>query len=207
MPDLRAFFKRNVATVKADGRRETAELVARLRRLTPAQFLAEPPETIRHLTETQYREIVAAIAPGVAIPLPVEPLATENKGFLIKLSAFWHARGALTRAMGVSVVAAVVITVLLVVGAPVLSYGLAPVTLYRSVDSTTWPACTRLAWDTDGCVYRTSTDLDWVWVAGPTHISTKILRYMNPHLPPEEITAGSRVVIWRARGHLVEKKQ
>lgn len=206
MRDLRALFQRNIAVVADDDRRASDALVKRLKRLTPEQFLRESPKTFDKLSLTQYREIVAGIAPEVEI---VEPAAEphEGPGSVERLKEFWRTRSAMARSFCSTMVMSALLTISIVALGPTVVYKLAPFTLRRPTDATMWPLCTRLDWDTDGCVYQPRSDSVWRKVSLQTRIDMAMLRYFNPHLPENYIPKGSTLIIWRGRGQLVRTEQ
>ena len=206
MPDRRTAFHEHVAKVEDDGRRASEALVRRLKGLTPAQFLRESPKIFDKLSLAQYREIVAAIAPDVVIPLPEEE-PVEKPGFFERLAQFWRARTTWTQSLYATVAAALVISTLILTAGPLVSWEVAPITLRRTFDTSTWPECGRLAWNVDGCLYLTRHDFYWEWVAEQANFDSAQLRRLNPNLPDPYIPAGSQIIIWRGRGQLVRTDQ
>ena len=206
MRDLRAIFMKNVAAVEDDDRRASEALMRRLKRLTPQEFLRQPAKTFAQLSHSQYREIVAAIAPDIVLPEPVID-AQEEPSLLERLVEFWRTRSALMRAFYASTSVAIAATFGVVTLTPLIAWEIAPYTLRREFDVGTWPACARLDWSVDGCFYQAGHDLYWEWIAAQAHIDSRLLRHFNQHLPNAYIPAGSQIIICRGRGKLVRTGQ
>lgn len=206
MIDPRALFRRNVARVEDDSRIASAALVARLKRLTPVELLRQPHSAFADLTLTQYREVVAVVAPDVAATLPPDDEA-ESPSLLDRWREFWARRSAFMRACILTVASSVLGTLAIVILGPVVLWNLAPYTLQRPIAVETWPRCGRLAWDVDGCIYVPHRDLAWLEVAAATRIDVNSLQRTNRHLPYAMIPAGSTLIIWRGRGRFQETMQ
>lgn len=203
MIDPRSLFWRNVARVEDEGRNASAALVARLKRLTPVELLRLPQADFADLTLTQYREVVAAVAPNIAVTLPPDE-EVGMPSLLDRWRMFWARRSTFMRASISTAIGALLSTLAIVTLGPVLMWHLAPVTLQRPVAVEAWPRCSRLAWDIDGCIYVSHRDLAWPEVAAATRIDVTSLQRTNRHLPYAMIPAGVTLVIWRGRGRLQE---
>lgn len=200
MPDLRKWFRQNVARVKADADRASKELVERLKRMTPAEFLRQPSRTFASLTMTQYREVVGAIEPHTVLPAP--PAAEEIPAAARTWRDWWRERSVLTKSVATTI--AITLTIVMAaIGSPLALKWISTRTeIVRPVSTATWPICARLSTYTDGCVYRPAQDLDWAWVAQQLGMSPQELYTANQHLPTQYIPANSTLVVWRHRGRL-----
>lgn len=200
MADQRKTFQSNVARVKADARTNSAYLVQRLKRMTPAEFLRQPPHVFAQLTTKQYREIVATIAPNVKIlRAPAgEPPTSETRTFM----DWWRERSAFAQSFLAMLSVTVTFSGAGIFAPLATKWALSRVEIVRPISTATWPTCQRLSRYTDGCIYTPSQDLNWDWVAGQIDLPVEVLRRTNTHQPPQFIVRGAPLVIWRERGRL-----
>lgn len=201
MAEPLAIFRKNVTIVMAEHRRASAKLLNQLKQLTPQELLRRGPDVWSKLSIDQYREVVAAVAPQVKIPTVHED-KIEPAPMAKKWRRWWRARSPLVQSSALTALLTVIVMVAAIAGWPALSWSLAPFTLVRSNDASRWPACERLAWTTDGCVYIATIDLNWDWISWHLHMPTAELLRINTHLPANYAPAGSQVVVWRSRGRL-----
>lgn len=201
MADRLALFRSNVRTVAADHRRASTALMNQLKHMTPQELLRLGPDVWSKLSIDQYREVVAAVAPHVKIPAAREE-KVESDPKVNRVRRWWRARSPLAQSSCLTVLLTAIVMVATITGWPALSWSLAPFTLVRSANASNWPACERLVWTTDGCVYIPAIDLNWDWIAWHLHMPTTQLLRINRHLPADYAPAGSQVVVWRSRGRL-----
>lgn len=199
MASARTLFRRNVAKVKADARKASAELVQRLKDMSPTEFLRQPPSVFNRLTLAQYREIVRVIDPNVKLPNPkIEFPIGENRS----LRDWWREQSVRARSAALMAILTVVFAVVGVLTPWIWRLRLSQMDVVRPISTLTWPTCSRLSAYTDGCVYTPTQDLDWDQVARQLDMPVEILRRNNRHLPPQFIVRGAPLVIWRERGRL-----
>lgn len=199
MADLRRLFHRDVAQVEADAQAGSAELIRRLKQMSPAELLKQPWTVFDQLTAAQYREVVKKVAPDVKLAEPTIETPTEEKKTLLE---WWRERSIGLRS---SVLTTAVTTILAFAGILVPwahKWTLNQVGLVRPVLTTTWPECRRLSSYTDGCIYTPTQDLNWDWVAWKLQMPVETLRRANGHLPPLFIVRRAPLVIWRETGRL-----
>ena len=202
MADLRALFRQNITKVSTDAKRASNGLVERLKQLTPQEFLRQPPNVFAHLTDKQYREIVAKIAPNTKLPAPpvIEEPVEEKRSLL----DWWREQSAFAQSFLVTLFVTIIITLAAALEPLAMKWTLTRAEIVRPISTATWPVCQRLSGYTDGCVYFPSQDLNWDWVAERLDLPVETLREPNRHLSPQFIPRGAQLVIWRYRGHLVE---
>jgi hypothetical protein len=205
MTDRLALFRRNVTTVAEDYRKASAALMNQLKHLTPQELLRLGPDVWSKLSIDQYREVVAAVAPHVKIP-PMREERVEPDPMVNRLRRWWRARSPLAQSSCLTALVTTIVMVLAIAGWPALSWSLAPFTLVRPAEASNWPACERLVWTTDGCVYIPTIDLNWDWIAWHLHMPAAQLLRINGHLPAGYAPAGSQVVVWRSRGRLTSSQ-
>ncbi len=194
-------FRNNVEAVAAEHRRSSTALLRQLKQLSPQELLRRGPKLWSKLSIAEYHEVIQAIAPRVRIPIArdnaVEPAPMPNA-----FRRWWRARSALAQSTCLTALFTIIVTAVVVAGWPVLSWSLVPHTLVRPLSTSTWPPCGRLAWNTDGCVYIATIDLNWDWIAWHLKVPTTELLRINKHLPDTYVPAGSQVIVWRSRGRL-----
>lgn len=201
MADPLSIFRRNVTIVLAEHRRASASLLNQLKQLTPQELLRRGPDVWSKLSINQYREIVAVVAPLVEIPAMLED-KVELGPRVKKWRRWWRGCSPLVQSSCLTALVTTIVMVAAIAGWPALSWSLAPFTLVRSTDASRWPACERLVWTTDGCVYIPTINLNWDWIAWHLHMSTAELLQINTNLPADYAPTGSQVVVWRYRGRL-----
>jgi hypothetical protein len=200
MPSPWQTFRKHVARVKEDSKKETEQLVDDLKRKTPAEFLRLPARTFASLTTEQYRDVVRTIAPDINLPTAAtaDELAVKPRND----RHWWRERSALTHMMIITVAATISFTALALASPWVWKWTLNHMEIVRPVSTATWPVCSRLSPYTDGCVYYVAQDLNWSTVAQQLGMSAQELYQANRHLPPQFIPAKSTLVVWRHRGRL-----
>jgi hypothetical protein len=200
MPDLWKKFVEHVARVKEDSKKETEQLVEQLKRKTPAEFLRLPASTFASLTPTQYRDIVAAIAPDIEVPA-----ATTTNDLVAGRGSDrhrWRERSVLTQMIAITVAATMSFTALALASPWAWKWIVSRMEIVRPVSTATWPVCAQLNPYTDGCIYYPARDLDWTAVARQLGMSPEELHQANQHLPSQLIPAKATLVVWRHRGRL-----
>jgi hypothetical protein len=200
MPDLRAFFRSNVRRVQDDAIKASDDLVRRLKRLTPGEFLRQSPRLFAHLTPEQYRDIVGTIAPQVR--LPASPTVVEIKRDRRKLADWWRERSVLTQSGLVTISMTLILSAIGMFAPLAVKATLGRMEVVRPTSSATWPVCKRLSEYTDGCIYYPAQDLNWDWVALKLGLPVEVLRRNNRHLTTQWVPVNAPVVIWRERGRL-----
>lgn len=201
MPDQRTAFRQNVARIKADATKASDDLVQRLKKLTPAEFLRQPPQIFNQIKLNQYRDIVATIAPEVRLPVPdTEVSATKARRFALK--TWWRERSALTQSIIVTVIVSMIFSTAGVIAPLAAKWTLSRTEVVRPSTTTNWPVCKRLSEYTDGCLYYPTQDLNWDWAAWKLNMPLETLRRTNRHLPGQWIPANAQLVVWRERGRL-----
>lgn len=200
MADLRVWFRKNVTHVKEDAGKASAQLVQRLKQMTPAEFLRLPPNTFASLTAAQYRDIVATIAPDTKLPMPppLEELPADTRTW----RDWWRERSTLMQ-VHIVTTAITVIAVGIAIAVPMAwKWTVSRMEIVRPASTATWPVCARLSPYTDGCVYHPRQNLTWDGVAQELAVSPQELYAANQHLPPQYIPANSTLAVWRHRGRL-----
>lgn len=200
MRDLRKWFRENVARVSADSDRASRQLMERLKRMTPADFLRLPAETFASLTEAQYEEVVAVISPDTQLPKP--PAAEEIPPEARTWREWWRERSTLTRVLTLTVMTTLIIVMTGITAPLAWKWLISRLEIVRPLSTATWPVCKRLSPYTDGCLYYPTQSLNWAWVAQQLGMSVDDLYAANRHLPTQYIPANSTLVIWRHRGRL-----
>jgi hypothetical protein len=199
MIDPRALFRRNVTKVAADARQASADLVRRLKRMPPGEFLKQPASVFDHLTPAQYREIVGAIAPGVKLVQPAIENPAAEKPTLLE---WWRERSVGMRSFLLTASFTVLFATLGALAPSAFKWTLSQTDIVRSRATDTWPACSRLSPTTDGCIYTPTQDLNWDGVAQQLNMPVETLRKANRHLPPQFIVRRAPLIVWRERGRL-----
>lgn len=202
MPDRRTTFRENVARIETDATKASDGLVRRLKKLTPEEFLRQPPRVFNQLKLDQYRDIVATIAPRVRLPASDTNDVSKNKKRDFALKTWWRERSALARSMIAMTIVSAIFSVPGITVPLAAKWTLSRMEVVRPTVTAKWPVCKRLSEYTDGCVYYPTQDLNWDWVAQKLNIPPEILRRTNRHLPSQWIPANAQLVVWRERGRL-----
>jgi len=202
MPDRRSTFQNNMNQVKADSKKASEDLVKRLKKLTPEEFLRLPPRMLNRLKLDQYRDIVASIAPEVQLSVPKsEGTASQTKRRLT-LQAWWGERSATAQSLITTIILSLLFGSVGVLIVPAAKWGLSRVEVVRSATTANWPVCKRLSIYTDGCVYYPTQDLNWEWIAQKLNIPIESLQRTNRHLPTKFVPTNAQLAVWRYRGRL-----
>lgn len=201
MANLRAFFRSNVRHVQNDAIKASDELVRRLKRLTPEEFLRQSPRLFARLTQNQYRDVVATIAPQVRLPAAPPPVA-EVKRDHWTLGKWWRERSVLVQTLIVTIATTLIFTMAGVFAPLGVKATLGHMEVVRPTSTATWPVCKRLSEYTDGCIYYPSQNLNWQWVALKTGLPVENLHRTNRRINTQWLPANTPVVIWRERGRL-----
>lgn len=190
----RVNFKKSVKSIAADGREETGKFIARLKALTPEEFLRLPRHDLERLTLAQYADVAAAILPGLdlrpARDKPDAPPKSERRNWSL---------GQLSIA---AVAASVVVAFGVVLAEPIVGSFGGTAELVRPYYIGNWPRCIRLTESVDGCVYVSHQDLNWDYVAYRLKIDVAELRNLNNHLPSTYAPAHEKIIVWRGVGRL-----
>jgi len=191
-------FDNAVAAINRETKEEVGAFVARLKTLTPAEFVRLPREDLERLSISQYLNIARVIAPDVT-PLTATPVrAAKPPQEIKKLKRPWPT-GQLS---SLAVAAGVTLGVTWALWGTALLAAIDMAPIVRSSYVSDWPRCTRLASDTDGCVYLAGQDLPWTYASAMLGLDVETLRRSNTHLPADRVPQGSRLVVWRFRGTL-----
>jgi hypothetical protein len=202
MPDRRTTFRENVARIETDATNASDDLIRRLKKLTPEEFLRQPPRVFNQLKLDQYRDVVATIAPRVRLPASDTNEVSGNKTRGFALKTWWRERSALARSMIVTIIVSIIFSATGMIVPLAVKWTLSRTEIVRPTMTANWPVCKRLSEYTDGCVYYPTQDLNWDWVAQKLNIPLEILRRTNRHLPWQWIPANTQLVVWRERGRL-----
>ena len=199
MIDPRTIFKRNVQRIAADHRTASKQLIARLKKMSPAEFLRQPPDVFNRLSLTQYREVVASIAPEVKLPQPtIKPSKPKTRD----IGQWWRDRSVLIRSGAITVAVTSAIALGGATVPPLYKWTLSRTAIVRPHSTDTWPTCSRLSQYTDGCVYTPAQDLNWDWVAQQLGMPIEVLKRNNRHQPPQFVVRRAPLIVWRERGRL-----
>lgn len=202
MSDRRTAFRDGITRVKNDYRKASDDLVRRLKKLTPEEFLRQSPRIFDGLTLDQYRDVVATIAPQVDLPAAGANEADAAKKRLGGLTTWWRNQSAWTKSTIATIIVTAIFSVVGVITPHAFKWTLSRLEVVRPAVVTTWPVCKRLSRYTDGCVYYPVQDLNWDWVAWKLNLPVEVLRRNNPDLQQQWIPARAQLVIWRERGRL-----
>jgi hypothetical protein len=203
MPDRLEQFLVDVAEAKAECAAADARLIARLKRLSPEEFVRVPRNVIDGLTSAQYADIVKTIAPAMKLKTEKEPPKTPKK----RVQQTWWPK---IPASIVGIVVGLSVGLLILGGLSgvprVLEWWSYDQPLVRSSDVSKWPRCARLTRWTDGCVYRVTSGLSWAEVAGDLDLPESYLRNLNNDVVNKTVPAKSDIIVWRERFPLQEKR-
>lgn len=197
MPD-RKQFDSAVAAIGKETKEEMAAFVTRLKTLSPEEFVRLPRQDLERLSISQYLNIARVIAPDVA-PLTAMLVRTGKPPQETKRPKKPWPIGKLS---SLAVAAGVTVVVIWALSGTTLLAAIASTPIVRSSFVSAWPRCTRLASDTDGCVYLAGQDLFWTYAASKLGLDVETLRRSNTHLPADRVPRGSRLVVWRYLGRL-----
>lgn len=195
---LKAFLK-GVRTLRVQDSAEQSARMARLKAMTPEQFVRLPREELQELTTRQYAEVVRHVAPEHPLPEPREVSDSPGKSWA---GLRWAAipTGARAAVLG-ALTGLLVLVASLAVGTTIdwWRYHTLPV---RSTQASTWPSCRRLSGWVDGCTYMPVRDMAWDRAAMLLKVPETELRQTNQHINQVYIPAQATLVVWRNRGQL-----
>lgn len=187
-------FRKTVESIVHDDKEEMSKIIARLKLLTPEEFLRLPRREVERLSLTQYAEIARAIAPGVELGASRPEREPETP----KKRRSWTIR---QRSLA-TVAASVVLASGVALAGPTVNTRLAETSLVRPVSIWTWPTCTRMTNVIDGCVYVPQQNLTWDYVAYMLGMDRLTLRTLNHDLPETHAPVGEKIIVWRGLGRL-----
>jgi hypothetical protein len=205
MPSKLSEFLSDVSSAKAKGDAADAEVVSKLKGLSPEDFARVPRDVLGDLSSAQYTDIVGSIAPDVKLNKPkAKPTVVRRQ--TRSLRDYWTWIPLPVVAVAASVALGMTILFAAIITTPLLewwSYS-KPLTLPAHVAE--WPRCARLSRWTDGCVYRVTKILPWKDAAGYLDLPESFLRRLNHHIADDPIPAGTDLTVWRERFLLGEDR-
>ena len=188
-------FNAAVERVARERKEEMGQFIARLKKLTPDEFLRLPRKDLERLTMSQYADVAAAISPGLDVrPPPRElilpPAPNRRKPWSIR------------KRSAAAVTASVLLAAGIAFGGPTALAVSERADLVRPIYIGNWPQCTRLSETVDGCLYMPTQDLNWDYVAQMLGMSRADLLALNHHLPSTHAPAREKLIVWRRIGRL-----
>lgn len=197
MTDL-ARHRIDIARAIADGNAGRDEVFRHLLELPPDERAKRDPALFARLTEAQLRKLMGE--DEVPVPTIAPPTAPKQH-----FEWRWWPTTPLPP-LRTALATALVVTVLGgagVVGAIALAPALQPHPV-RTLNANTWPACPRLATDTDACVYAVQERINLAAAANDLAMPVEALQAINPNLPSAStiLPARTRIVVWRGQGTL-----
>jgi hypothetical protein len=205
MPEKLSEFLKDVASAKAKGDAADAEVIAKLKDLSPEDFALIPRDVLATLSAAQYADVVGSIAPEVK--LKAATIAAVNEQFYKrKLRDYFAWIPVPVVAVGVSIVTGMAILGAAISTTPVLEWWSYSRPRSLSVYVTEWPRCPQLTRWTDGCVYRVTKGLSWREAAGYLDVPESYFRHLNRHITHDPINAGADLTVWRERFPLQESR-
>lgn len=187
-------FKKSVARLKREQKEEVGQFIARLKSLSAEDFLRLPRYEIERLSPAQYAEIAQSILPNVS-------LGTSEPKQHIK-PAVRPRKITAGRRSTMAVIGSVLAGLIVAFAGPTIVERVQNYDLVRPASAHSWPICSRLTANTDGCVYIPKQNLNWDYVAQSLHIDRAFLLTLNPHLPVASAPAGRKIIVWRGTGRL-----
>lgn len=198
MPDKLANFLSDVASAKVKGDQAEADIVTKLKGLSPEDFARVPRDVLSGLSARRYAEVVQAIAPELKLKTPIEAAVVAPRPTR-SWTEYWSWIPVPVIAVTVSLMAGAVILTAMVYTTPYLEWRSYATPLSRPAQVAKWPRCSRLTRWTDGCVYRVTTGLSWRDAANDLDIPESYFRHLNGHITIDPIPAGSNLTVWRER--------
>lgn len=187
-------FNKSVTAIATEKEMEMGKFIARLKKLTPDEFLRLPRRDLERLSMTQYAEVAAVICPGLDLRPPhddPEPTPEPKR-------RTWSTH---QRSMAAVAASAIIAAGLALVGPLVVALN-DDTELVRPHYIGDWPRCARLTDHVDGCVYIPRQNLQWDYVAYMLGQNIADLRDLNLHLPTTHAPAREKIIVWRGIGHL-----
>lgn len=200
MPAKLKSFLADVASARAKSEAAEAEVIKRLKGMSPAEFARVPRNVLNGLTNQQYEEIVGAIAPGIELKKEAAPPANAAAEPRARLHLGWMPRPLVAAAC--AIVLGVMAMIAVLAATPALERWSYSGPLLRTADVATWPKCARLTRWTDGCLYQVTRGVSWSDAAGSLDIRETTLRELNRHIRFSDIPSGSSLIVWRYRFEL-----
>lgn len=198
---LQAFLE-DVASAKAKGDAADAAVVTKLKALSADEFARVPRDMLNSLSNEQYKDIVATVAPHVELKEPEAPPSPAKP----KRHLNWRLLPRWIVAVFAGLLLGSAILIAAISATPLQEWWSYSTPLSRGTNVATWPRCQRLTQWTDGCVYRVTRGLSWSDAASLVELPEIYLRWLNSHIQADPIPAGSDLTIWRQRFPLQEDR-
>jgi hypothetical protein len=205
MPEKLSEFLKDVASAKAKGDAADAEIISKLKNLSPEDFARIPRDVLGTLSAAQYADVVSSIAPDVKLKAaPIKTASEQPYKRKLRDYVTWIpipvVAVVVSIAIGMAILAAAIST------SPALEWWSYSKPLSLPVYVAEWPRCPRLTRWTDGCVYHVTKGLSWRDAAGYLGVSESYFRHINRHITDDSIPAGADLTVWRERFLLRESR-
>jgi len=205
MPSKLSEFLSDVSSAKAKGDAADAEVVSKLKGLSPEDFARVPRDVLGDLSSVQYADVVGSIAPDVKLNKPkVKAAVVKRQTWAWRDYWTWIPLPAIavvaSLTLGMTILAAAIITT------PLLEWWCYSKPLSLPAYVIDWPRCARLSRWTDGCVYSVTKNLSWKDAAAYLDLPESFLRRLNHHIADDPIPAGATLTVWRERFLLQEPR-
>jgi len=184
-----------------------AELLARLRKLSPAELTKVDPKIVARLTVDQRMALFCA--PGIHQDQKQNnPARVYQASIQFRKRSPWRLvppalRGPLLgTATGVAMALLGIFNEPLIFNAERLLIQPHPL----SSHARSWAACIRLSQQTDNCLYRVQRGLSWNDASTHLGMDVSEMRRVNPHLSPLQtrLTRGDLLIVWRGITPILE---
>jgi hypothetical protein len=205
MPEKLSEFLKDVASAKAKGDAADAEVISKLKDLSPEDFARVPRDVLGTLSVAQYADVVNSIAPEVKLKAAKTEVAHEKR-YKRKLRDYLAWIPVPVVAVVVSIVVGMAILGVAISTTPALEWWSYSKPLSLPVYVAEWPRCRMLTRWTDGCVYRVAKGLSWRDAAGYLDVPESYFRHLNRHITDDPIPAGADLTVWRERFPLREAR-
>ena len=205
MPEKLSEFLKDVASAKAKGDAADAEVISKLKDLSPEDFARVPRDVLATLSAAQYADVVGSIAPEVKLKADRIEAAYEQR-YKRKLCDYFAWIPVPVVAVVVSIVVAMAILGVTINTTPALEWWSYSKPLSLPVHVAEWPRCPQLTRWTDGCVYRVNKGLSWRDAAEYLDVPESYFRHLNRHITDDPIPAGADLIVWRERFPLRESR-
>jgi len=203
MPKKLSEFLKDVASAKAKGDAADAEVISKLKDLSPEDFVRVPRDVLSTLSAAQYTDVVGSIAPEVKLKAAKIETANEQH-YKRKLRDYFTWIPVPVVAVVASSFTGMAILGAAISASPVLEWWSYSTPLSLSVYVAEWPRCAQLSRWTDGCLYRVTKGLSWRDAARYLDVPESYFRHVNRHITEEQIPAGADLTVWRERFSLRE---
>jgi len=177
-----------------------AELLTKLRRMSPSELTKVDPKIISRLTQDQRISLFCASGIDHIRKQPNHELKRQTSSRL-RGRPLWRFVPPILRGPLLGITVGVAAAMLGIFHETIIfkTEQVLPQQQPLSSHARSWPTCTRLSRQTDNCLYRIQRGMPWSDASAYLGMDMSDLKHVNPHLSPRhsQLAQGDLLIVWR----------